>query len=90
MLTYTAGLTHKITADQPMENSTPMGCNKIRVVSTTPCFIRISKDGEEASEDDFPLVARLPEYLNVSHGGVKVSVFFNNIITGEVFVTEIS
>jgi hypothetical protein len=89
MQTYVAGLTHKVTPDQKMKNPTHEGCCRIRVVSTVPCFIKITKDGEEASEDDFPIVARVPEYLTVSHGGVKVAALFAPL-WGELFVTEIS
>jgi hypothetical protein len=89
MQTYTAGVTHRITKDQPQREPTQSGCCRIRVVATDHAFIKISKDGEEAADTDFPLIARVPEYLTVSHAGVKVTVFAANDLC-EVYVTEIS
>jgi hypothetical protein len=84
--TYTPGVTHTIVAGARMETSTQLGCCRIRVLATAPCFIRITKDGDPATDDDLPLVPMLPEYLTISHGGVKVSVAG----AGTVYVTEIS
>lgn len=69
-------------------NGISVGIYKVRVVSTTDCFIRISSPGDTATNADAYLVGLDPEYFTCTPGQ-KVSAMQVSG-GGSIYVTECS